>query len=665
MKLALLLLLLCFENCLCLSQSASNSPEYTLQEKAAQPQYDLHIRLESVGHLFVSGTVRLSGSKDVQSSIDFVLADTMRHFIARVVEPQQYTGDIIVGSARGDGGRAKYTAQLPRAVPAGQTIKLQFSYDGGERPAFVFSLGQNASFADGVNTAWYPEFGASGNGTGILHFSVPAGQTVVAVGTEDRVSPATFHVDFPAHFTFAVAGYSTLHVPGTVPITGYVLRRRPDTQQRLERLSRVLDHLVQEFGPYPYHGFSIVEVPDEQAAGFAGASSAGLILVTSSVLDNPFSLAYYAHELSHQWWGNLVATVDGAQGEEMLSEGLAQYGSLTTVEALEGMQAAETYRRTGAAYYDSDQSALGYLKLAAAGLDQPLDTMTSGIIPHSLADSKGFLVLDMLARSVGREQFHRALQSLTREHAFGTLTWQQFLDAVQRNATQNMDWFFQEWFSRTGAPDLQVEWRQEHGRIAAVLKQPPPYYRLNVGVLIEGDSGQKETRSVHVDGASTAIELPVDFPVRGVTLDPDFFVLHWTPQFRAEADGLAGITKANFNRIQGNKDQAGKDFENALASVSAPDTWAVEFRSEVGLARLAMSARDWPGAKAHFLKALSAPTRPANELPWAYYRLANVAQQLKDDSLLNWAVNGAVTSDSILANPTGAAVGVRAFLTKK
>ncbi len=62
---------------------------------------------------------------------------------------------------------------------------------------------------------------------------------------------------------------------------------------------------------------------------------------------------------------------------------------------------------------------------------------------------------------------------------------------------------------------------------------------------------------------------------------------------------------------------------------------------------------------------MSAPTRPEDELPWAYYRLANIAQQLKDDSLLDWAVNGAITSDSLLATPTGAAVGVRAFVIRR
>jgi hypothetical protein len=45
-----------------------------------------------------------------------------------------------------------------------------------------------------------------------------------------------------------------------------------------------------------------------------------------------------------------------------------------------------------------------------------------------------------------------------------------------------------------------------------------------------------------------------------------------------------------------------------------------------------------------------------------YYRLANVAQQLIDDSLLRWAVSGTITADSLLPAPTGAASGVRAFM---
>jgi carboxyl-terminal processing protease len=59
MKLVILVLLLCFESSLCLPQSASKSPEQTLQEKAAQAQtlYDKHAYREAAAILEKLGAI--------------------------------------------------------------------------------------------------------------------------------------------------------------------------------------------------------------------------------------------------------------------------------------------------------------------------------------------------------------------------------------------------------------------------------------------------------------------------------------------------------------------------------------------------------------------------------------------------------------------------------
>jgi len=117
----------------------------------------------------------------------------------------------------------------------------------------------------------------------------------------------------------------------------------------------------------------------------------------SAGLDDPFNLAYYAHEISHSWWGNLI-TVRGQAGVYMLSEAMAQYGSLRAVEELEGVASAERYRRTGYPGYNTEQNALGYFKLAAAGLDtSAMRDLPPGTLSHDIADMKGFLVWDMLS----------------------------------------------------------------------------------------------------------------------------------------------------------------------------------------------------------------------------------------------------------------------------
>jgi hypothetical protein len=647
--------------------SAGDPPELRAQRLATVsrtvPEYAMKVKLNpSAPRLIVTGVVHFPSLDRSRSSIEFKLADTMQNLKVSVIAPQRFAGALNVIPEKTPSGM-NYLATLPKAIPAGHKLGIRFSYEGGDKPSFTFSMGPKASFADSHGTAWYPQFSEDGNGVGTVSFAVPNGQKVIATGIRDSRNANAFHVTFPAVFAFATADYSQVHVKGTTPVTGYFLRTRESSESNLQRLESVLANLTKEFGAYPYGSFSIVEVPDDQALGFAGSSSAGLILVTSSSLDGPFSLPYYAHELSHQWWGDLVTHAEGDHGRDMLDEGMAQYGSLSTVEALEGSAAAEVYRRTGATFYDPNQSADGYFKMAEAGLDFPLDSLPDRLLSHELADAKGFLVLDLLARTVGRDRFHEALRSITLTNAFGTVTWDQFLNAVQRVSSEKLDWFFEQWFSRTGAPDWHVDWTQEHGQLEIKITQPSPYYRLSLDLLVEGGPYESTVTKISVDGPTSEITLPVNFHVRRVTVDPRYLVVHWTPELRSKSAALATITRANFERVEGNRDAARRDFEGALRSTPTPDEWSVAFRSYIGLARLAMSQRDWATARADFLSALQSPTRPVEELPWAYYRLASVAAQLKEPALLEWAAAGARTADSSLIAPTGAGALAASLLT--
>ena len=186
------------------------------------------------------------------------------------------------------------------------------------------------------------------------------------------------------------------------------------------------------------------------------------------------------------------------------------------------------------------------------------------------------------------------------------------------------------------------------------MTQTAPYYRARLDILLRDDDNHHYAESLEVDGARTEIQIPANFRVTQVLLDPHFHVLHWTPEFHSESDALVQVTRARFERLEGKKAKATIDFEAALAAVKTPDTWGVTFRAEGELGRIAMSDQQWPDAKTHFMAALSAPVRPEDELPVVFLRLATVAQRLNDPSLLHWAISGAVTADSQLANRTGA-----------
>lgn len=603
----------------------------------------------------------------------------MRDFQVEVVEPKSCAGKATLEKQREINKMVLWTATPASAVPAGEPVKLRFSYLGGEQIRFVFYIGAEGSFAGGFNTAWYPQVeGEKKNqvakSTGRMTFSVPAEYKVIATGkrlstTEQEVKgESLFEVAQPSMFSWAAARYIVEQRVSRsgIPTAAYLLRARPYIKDYLEQCAEVIDVLAREFGPNPYGDFSLVEVPNEQSdkAEFSGASFEGFIMSNSSFLDQSFNTAYYGHEISHQWWGVSVGKSDGPRGHMMLSEAMAQYGSLRAVEILEGPRAAEQYRRMGYPGYVALQNATGYFMIEAAGFDQPLSTLVQGKYTRILADGKGFIVYDMLSRVVGRETFSQTLKNVARQFAGKSIDWDEFLQAIEKGAGKDLKWFYDQWFEGKGAPEWDVSWKHEGDAVRGVITQAKPFFRATVEVLIEGDEYQTSLRSLELRGERTEFSFPLKFRARSVQIDPHFLVLNRTPHFRALKSAFAASIRARGERDRKRYDEAEKILREALEKESDPDMYGARFTIEVALGQLFAEQKKFPEAKDHFQTALARAARRMDLLPSAYLSLAKVAKQLNDEATLKYAVSGAISAEAALGGDTGAASEARSLLPK-
>ncbi|MDQ6888273.1 MAG: hypothetical protein M3068_13440 [Gemmatimonadota bacterium] len=661
-------------------------------DTAALPRYDFTVTLQpAVRRIEVSGTIRLPASPVPRDSVAIALSERFPDLHVEVLAPTESAGEarlsaVVRPYSRPGWGTTGWHIRPVQPIPAGEPVVLRFSYSGaGDLSAFVFSIGAT-SFGAGITTAWYPELEEAEphpagrlrglRAMGEVSFVVPPPIVVHATGrpvgsaADSARGIYRFSVERPTYFSFAAGRYVVM--PGALPVSAegrtlptaaYFLRRRPMAREYARRALQVLRVLEREFGRYPFDRFAIVEVPaaDAERAGFAGASVDGFILSTPAFLDQPFNTAYYGHEISHQWWGVTVRPT-GARGVWMLSEGMAQYGSLRAVEALDGAEQARRYRTADyPGYFDLGGGI--YFRLAGAHHDAALaDLPADDALSRLLADSKGFLVWDVLAQEVGRDRFRATLANVVRLYTTRRITWDEFLGEVSRGAGRDLGWFYRQWFDRPGAPDWRMERLERVGDSVHVLvAQDTPSYRVRVPVRLSGTGCPRELRWVELDGARTLVVLPARCRVDSLVMDATHDVIHWTPALRAEASALQPYTEAQLAYTYG-RDDAERLAREALARVSATDSAGLRLRLHLLLSQMVTDAGRHDDARREITAALASVPRPPDLVPLVYLQLARVARAQGDGVALRKAVAATIRADRAVHNHTGAGALAGALL---
>jgi len=113
----------------------------------------------------------------------------------------------------------------------------------------------------------------------------------------------------------------------------------------VQGVEAAFDYNVREYGPYPHKQLRVVEYPSsgrglgltsfpgliEYSEGFA------LVRVEDDTRRIDFPFAIIAHEMGHQWWGHELLPA-GVEGAPILSESLAWYSAMMTIEETFGRE---------------------------------------------------------------------------------------------------------------------------------------------------------------------------------------------------------------------------------------------------------------------------------------------------------------------------------------
>ena len=162
------------------------------------------------------------------------------------------------------------------------------------------------------------------------------------------------------------------------------------------------------------------------------------------LLDNSQEDWLIAHELSHQWWGNLVTCKDWS--DFWLNEGMATF-----------MVAAYKEYRWGREAYEREMllAHRRYERVRQAGNDRPLvhhnwskPEDMSGVIPYN----KGVIILDLLRTRLGDRAFWDGIRHYTQKYAGSSVRTRALQTALETTSGENLLEFFTTWVYETGLP---------------------------------------------------------------------------------------------------------------------------------------------------------------------------------------------------------------------
>ncbi len=237
---------------------------------------------------------------------------------------------------------------------------------------------------------------------------------------------------------------------------------------------------------YPYKKYSQVTVSEFIYGGMENITATTLTDVT--LHDEKAHVDFrseplVAHELAHQWFGDLVTAKDWAN--IWLNESFATY-----------FEALYTRKDLGNEefLYELYRNLDSYLKEYSKRYSRPIVTRVYSM-PEEVFDAhsypKGALVLHMLKNLIGEENFREAVKLYLQRFKFSNADTEDFRKTVEKVVGEDMEWFFDYFIYNAGHPVINFSYSfdPEKKLLKLSFKQKqgedsPKTYEIPVEILI-------------------------------------------------------------------------------------------------------------------------------------------------------------------------------------
>jgi aminopeptidase N len=355
--------------------------------------------------------------------------------------------------------------------------------------------------------------------------------------------------------------------------------RKADAMRSFANTKRMMDFFSDQLGvEYPWSKYAQVVV--EQFT-FGGMENTSATTLTERTLHDKRAAIDFssdgliAHELAHQWFGDLLTCKDWAH--TWLNEGFATYFEALWNEKDKGEDAfrVNMLGKARAAINGGKTKPIVYRKYKG-----PWEQFDARSYP------KGAWVLHMLRRQLGNETWWRAIGWYTKKHAHQVVETSDLRNAIEQATGRNLERFFHDWTARPGHPVVEVthKWHAARNSIEVIVRQTQKSEAFHFPLELEyvaGGEAVRITQLVTAKRASTFVPLSARPDL--VRVDPEFAVLMeltekkdrdwWLAQLSRDANVVARIRAARHFGKQ-RRDPARKALGHALRAESRPQVRA-------------------------------------------------------------------------------------------
>lgn len=425
------------------------------------------------------------------------------------------------------------TIQLTAPVKIGEHINLEISYEGIPDNGLIITrnkYGHRVFFADNwPNRArhWLPCVDHPSD-KAALDFIVtaPAHYQVISNGIKtsdsslsDQQRRTHYKETVPLSTKIMVIGVADFAIQETgtvnnIPVSSWVYPEEKDKGFYDYALAvDILPYFIEHVGPYAFKKLANVE----STIMFGGMENASAIFYSdeSSITGTRKSESLLAHEIAHQWFGDMATEADWSH--LWLSEGFATYMTILYFENKYG--------------YDTARQMLSknrqvVIDFARKKLRPVVDSSVTNYMELLNANSyqKGGWVLHMLRRQLGDTIFWKGIQTYYNRFAGKNAVTEDLCKVMEEVSGTNLKPFFKQWLFTAEHPILDITWKYNTAKkevAITVIQQQQPVFTFPLELQLDGTL----RKQVEIAGRETRFTIPYNKKPATFTTDPEVNLL--------------------------------------------------------------------------------------------------------------------------------------------